>query len=271
MIACAAAAAEKLRALGADGASAGLILGSGLGGYGAKIENPRHLDYADIPGFPVSKAPGHGNRFILGERMGKTVLVMQGRFHYYEGYPMREVVAGVETMLRLGIGKLLITNAAGCVNTAWHAGDLMLISDHINFSGTNPLIGPNDDSLGVRFPDMTAAYSPALREKAKACAEKLSVPLREGVYMMFTGPSFETPAEIRMARAIGADAAGMSTVPEVITARHGGMEVLGISLLTNMAAGVLKQPLSAEEVFSTAAGAAKTFETLVDGLIKEVL
>lgn len=271
MNSCTITAAEKLRELGAENVSCGLILGSGLGGYGEKIENPRILRYEDIPGFPVSQAPGHKNRFLVGERMGKTVLVMQGRFHYYEGYTMQAVTAGVETMLRLGIKKLLITNASGCVNIAWHAGELMLISDHINYSGTNPLIGPNDDTLGPRFPDMSDAYSPVLREKAKACASELGVPLREGVYMMFTGPTFETPAEIRMARVFGADAAGMSTVPEVIAARHGGMEVLGISLLTNMAAGVLKQKLSAEEVIETAQKARVPFETLVDGLIEKVL
>lgn len=262
--------AEKLlRELGADGSETGLILGSGLGGYGELLTNVRVLNYADIPGFPTSKAPGHKNRFLLGERAGKKVLVMQGRFHYYEGWSIRDVTAGAETMLRLGIKRLLITNAAGCVNTAWHAGELMLIKDHINFSGTNPLIGPNDDLLGPRFPDMTEAYCAALREKAKTIAAELGITLREGVYMMFSGPSFETPAEIRMARVLGADAAGMSTVPEVIAARHGGMEVLGITLLTNMAAGVLPQPLSAEEVLECAAGAAPRFTKLVDALLEK--
>ena len=264
--------AEKLlRELGADGSEIGLILGSGLGGYGELLENVKSLAYADIPGFPTSKAPGHRNRFLLGERAGKKVLVMQGRFHYYEGWSIQDVTAGAEAMLRLGIRRLLITNAAGCVNENWHAGELMLIKDHINFSGTNPLIGPNDDTLGPRFPDMTAAYTPALREKAKAVADGLGITLREGVYMMFSGPSFETPAEIRMARVFGADAAGMSTVPEVIAARHGGMQVLGITLLTNMAAGVLPQPLSAEEVLACGREAEPRFTKLVDALLGEVL
>lgn len=264
--------AQKLLCeLGAEEAQVGLILGSGLGGYGELLENVKVLNYADIPGFPTSQAPGHKNRFLLGERAGKKVLVMQGRFHYYEGWSIRDVTAGAETMLRLGIKRLLITNAAGCVNTAWHAGELMLIQDHINFSGTNPLIGKNDDTLGPRFPDMSAAYTPALREKAKAIAARLGIELHEGVYMMFTGPSFETPAEIRMARVLGADAAGMSTVPEVIAARHGGMEVLGITLLTNMAAGVLPQPLSAEEVLACAQKAAPQFTSLVDALLLEAL
>lgn len=264
--------AEKLlRARGADQAEVGLILGSGLGGYGDLLENTQCLNYAGIPGFPTSQAPGHRNRFLLGERAGKKVLVMQGRFHYYEGWPIRDVTAGAETMLRLGIRRLLITNAAGCVNENWHAGELMLIKDHINFSGTNPLIGQNDDAPGPRFPDMTTAYTPALRERAKAIAARLGITLREGVYMMFSGPSFETPAEIRMARVLGADAAGMSTVPEVIKARQGGMEILGITLLTNMAAGVLPQPLSAEEVLACAKEAEPRFTRLVDALLGEVL
>ena len=271
MSAAALEAEKRLREIGADKAEVGLILGSGLGGYGKLIEKATALSYGVIPGFPTSKAPGHKNRFLYGERAGRQVLVMQGRFHYYEGWSMQEVTAGAEAMLRLGIKRLLITNAAGCVNTAWNAGDLMLISDHINFSGTNPLIGENDDSLGPRFPDMTEAYSRPLREKAKTAAQKLDIPLREGVYMMFSGPSFETPAEIRMARTLGADAAGMSTVPEVIAARHGGMEVLGISLLTNMAAGVLPQPLSGEEVLACGRAAEQRFTALVDALLQEVI
>lgn len=263
-------AADKLREIGADKAKIGLILGSGLGAYADTLENKRYVEYAEIEGFPTSSVVGHKSRFVVGERFGKTVIVMQGRFHFYEGYPQSLLTLGVRTMKLLGVEKLLITNAAGGVNTSYHAGDLMLISDHINMSGTNPLIGRNLDSFGPRFPDMSNIYDRALRAEVKALAQNEGVALREGVYLMMTGPSYETPAEIRMARALGADAVGMSTVPEAIAAAHCGMRVVGISLITNMAAGVLDQPLSHAEVTETAERSAKEFTRLVDGIVRDV-
>ena len=263
-------AVEKLKPLCKDGCDVGLILGSGLGDYAEKIENPRMLDYAEIIGFPQSHVPGHKGRFVIGELYGKTVICMQGRVHYYEGYPQSEIVSGVRVMKRLGVKKLLLTNACGGVNLAFKPGDLMLITDHINFSGSNPLMGPNDDTLGPRFPDMSNVYDRDLREKVKKTAIELNIPLQEGVYMMFSGPCFESPAEIVMARTLGASAAGMSTVPEAIAARHCGIKTIGISLVTNMAAGVLDQTLTHEEVQEAAANAAERFGRLVDGIIETV-
>jgi len=263
-------AVEKLKPLCKDGCDVGLILGSGLGDYAEKIRNQRTLDYAEIPGFPQSHVPGHKGRFVIGELFGKRVICMQGRVHYYEGYQQSEIVSGVRAMKRLGVEKLLLTNACGGVNLAFEPGDLMLITDHINYSGSNPLIGPNDDSFGVRFPDMSNVYDRELREKIKREAESLGISLREGVYMMFSGPCFETPAEIVMARTLGASAVGMSTVPEAIAARHCGMKTVGISLVTNMAAGILNQTLTHEEVQETAAVASERFSRLVDGIIEKV-
>ncbi len=263
-------AARALREQGADRAKIGLILGSGLGDYAETLENKRYVNYADIPGFPVSAVVGHKSRFVIGEKAGKTVIVMQGRFHFYEGYPQSLLTLGVRTMKLLGVEKLLITNAAGGVNTAYHAGDLMLIADHINLSGTNPLIGRNLDAFGPRFPDMSNVYDKALRADLKTLAAENGIALQEGVYLMMSGPCYETPAEIRMARAIGADAVGMSTVPEAVAAAHCGIKVLGVSLITNMAAGVLDQPLSHAEVTETANRAAKTFARLVDLIVDRV-
>lgn len=264
-------AAELLAQAGGRGAAAGLILGSGLGAYAEKLEDPRFVNYGDIPGFPVSLVPGHKNRFAVGTRLGKKLIVMQGRFHTYEGYSIQSVTAGVEAMARLGVKKLFITNAAGGVNLGFRPGELMLIRDHINYSGSNPLIGTNDDSLGPRFPDMSEAYDKELTDKALSLGLQAGIPCKEGVYMMFTGPSFETPAEIRMARILGADAVGMSTVPEVIAARHCGIRVLGVSLITNMAAGILKTPLSHREVIETADKASAAFTRFADLLVEQVL
>ena len=264
------AAAERLLPLVGGDCRIGLILGSGLGGYAERIDNPRYLDYADIPGFPCSSVPGHKGRFVVGERFGKTVVTMQGRFHFYEGYPAPYLALGVRTMKRLGVTHLLLTNAAGGVDLDFAPGDLMLITDHINFARCNPLIGPNDDSFGVRFPDQGNVYDKELRAKAKLVAEEDGVPLREGVYMMFPGPTFETPAEIRMARALGASAVGMSTVPEAIAASHCGVRTLGVSLITNMAAGILDQPLSHEEVQLCAAQAERRFTALTDRILRDV-
>lgn len=264
------AASQRLRPLCGENCRIGLILGSGLGAYAEGLDRARVLDYTDIPGYPRSSVLGHKGRFVVGERFGKTVLAMQGRFHYYEGYPQSVLTIGVRTMKRLGITHLLLTNAAGGVNLDFSAGDLMLITDHINYSGQNPLIGPNDDAYGVRFPDASNVYDRALRNRLLPLAEQNGIALQQGVYMMFSGPSFETPAEIRMARILGASAVGMSTVPEAIAAAHCGIRTLGVSLITNMAAGVLDQPLTHEEVQQAANAASQRFSTLVDLIVRDV-
>lgn len=263
-------AVEKLRPLCGEHCRIGLILGSGLGEYAERIENKRYLDYRELPGFPQARVEGHKGRFVVGELFGKTVICMQGRFHYYEGYPQSELALPVRVMKRLGVEQLLLTNAAGGVNLDFSPGCLMLISDHINFSGSNPLIGENDASFGPRFPDQTNVYDRDLRAGVRKAALEAGVPLREGVYMMFSGPSFESPAEIVFARAIGASAVGMSTVPEAIAAAHCGIKTVGITLITNMAAGILDQPLSHEEVQETAAIASNQFSKLVDAIIENV-
>ncbi|MBQ6332772.1 MAG: purine-nucleoside phosphorylase [Clostridia bacterium] len=263
-------AVALLKEKGADKATIGLILGSGLGDYAETLENKRFVNYADIKGYPVSAVIGHKNRFVIGEKYGKTVIAMQGRFHYYEGYPQVLLSLGVRTMKKLGVEKLLVTNAAGGVNMNFHAGDLMLISDHINLSGSNPLIGKNLDEFGPRFPDQSNVYDKDLRAKMIELSKRHEIPMREGVYLMMSGPCYETPAEIRMARIIGADAVGMSTIPETMCAAHCGMKVVGISLITNMAAGVLDQPLSHAEVTETAAKAAVKFTALVDLILDEI-
>lgn len=247
-----------------------VILGSGLGNLADGIENPVYVDYKEIEGFPVSTAPGHNGRFIFGTLEGKKLACMQGRFHFYEGYDMNTVVLGVRVLRRLGCEKLIVTNAAGGINTSFVPGDIMMISDHINFMGTNVLIGKNDDSLGTRFPDMSFAYDPKLREKAEKCAKELGISIKNGVYLGCTGPSYETPAEIRAFRILGADAVGMSTVPEVIAANHCGMKVLAFSLITNMAAGILKQPLSEEEVLETGAKKGRELQQLIEKMIREL-
>ncbi len=264
-------AAEMLRPLTGGNCRIGLILGSGLGGYADRLDDPRSLSYSEIEGFPVSSVPGHAGRFVVGEHAGKTVVVMQGRFHYYEGYPAAMLALGVRVMKSLGVETLLVTNAAGGVNRSFRPGTLMAITDHINFARVNPLIGENDDSYGPRFPDQSRVYDPALREALLRAAQEIGVPVEQGVYMMFTGPTFETPAEIRMARTLGADAVGMSTVPEAIVATHCGIRVLGITLVTNMAAGILDQPLTHEEVQQPAAFASERFTRLGDAAVEHVL
>jgi purine-nucleoside phosphorylase len=248
----------------------GLILGSGLGVLADEIENPTVIPYGEIPHFPVSTVEGHKGQLVIGTLEGKTVVAMQGRFHYYEGHGLEAVTFPVRVMKAIGVEKIIVTNAAGGVNESYQAGDLMLIKDHINFTGQNPLIGPNDESMGVRFPDMSAAYCPELRTMAKSVAERHGITLQEGVYVGMLGPSYETPAEIRMLRILGGDAVGMSTVPEVIVARHSGIRVLGISCISNMAAGILPQPLSHDEVMETAEKVKSTFLTLVKAIIKEM-
>lgn len=245
-----------------------LILGSGLGALAEEIENPVAIPYQEIPHFPVSTVAGHAGRLVLGRLRGRVVVAMQGRFHYYEGYSMSEVTFPVRVMQKLGAKLLIVTNAAGGVNREFKPGDLMLISDHINLMGGNPLIGPNWDEFGPRFPDMSAAYSSRLQEIADRVAAAQDFQLRRGVYAAMTGPSYETPAEIRYLAKIGADAVGMSTVPEVIVANHGGMEVLGISCITNMAAGILPDKLDHSEVMETAERIKQQFLALVKGIVE---
>ena len=216
----------------------GIILGSGLGALADDVSDATIIPYGEIPGFAPSTVVGHAGKLLLGNLGGRTVLVMAGRLHFYEGYTMQQVTFPVRVMHALGIGTLLVTNAAGGLNPAYRQGDLMLIADHINLpgmAGNNPLFGPNDERLGPRFPAMNGAYDPELRGLARAAAARLNIPLHEGVYIFLSGPTYETPAEVRMLRALGADAVGMSTVPEVTVARHSGMRVLGISTITNEA------------------------------------
>ena len=248
----------------------GLILGSGLGDLGERIESSTIIDYKDIPNFPISTVKGHKGQLIIGQLGGKDIVAMQGRFHYYEGYPLDQVVFPIRVIIGLGIENLIVTNAAGGVNESFKPGDLMIINDHINFTGQNPLIGENFEELGPRFVDMTLAYDRDLITLSKDVARRLNIPLREGVYMWFTGPTYETPAEIRLARALGASAVGMSTVPEVIVAAHEGVKVLGISCITNMAAGILGKPLKHEEVIETSLMAKDKFEKLIIEILANI-
>jgi purine-nucleoside phosphorylase len=248
----------------------GLILGSGLGILAEEIENPVVIPYSDIPEFPVSTVEGHAGQLVIGQLAGKQVVAMQGRFHYYEGYSMEKVTFPVRVMKLIGVETIVVTNAAGGVNKDFEAGDLMLITDHINNFGDNPLIGANADSFGVRFPDMSEAYTKSLQEVARKVSNELGISLKEGVYAGNTGPSYETPAEVRMLRILGADAVGMSTVPEVIIARHAGMKVLGISCISNMAAGILDQPLTHDEVMETTEMVKANFLSLVKGIVKKI-
>ncbi|MFD2702480.1 purine-nucleoside phosphorylase [Paenibacillus shunpengii] len=245
----------------------GLILGSGLGILAELIEDAVAIAYEDIPHFPVSTVEGHVGELLIGNIQGRPVVMMKGRFHMYEGYGPEVTAFPVRVMKEIGVEKMLVTNAAGGVNTNYHAGDLMIISDHLNLTGRNPLVGPNEPAFGVRFPDMSEAYSGRLRNLAKTTAEAQGFNIQEGVYAGLLGPNYETPAEIVMLRKLGADAVGMSTVAEVIVARHTGIEVLGISCITNMAAGILDQPLSHDEVMETAEQVKGKFLGLVMALI----
>ena len=247
-----------------------MVLGSGLGYMGDIVENPIAVPYQDIPHFKASTAPGHKGQLVFGTLEGQNVAVMQGRMHHYEGYSYEEVAYAVRVLRLLGCGTLIVTNAAGCINLEWKAGELMLITDHIKFFLESPLRGENLPEFGVRFPDASHLYTPALQELARQTAKELDIPLREGVYMYFPGPQYETPAEIRAARVLGADAAGMSTAPEVITAGHCGMQVLGFTLLSNMAAGILDQPLSEQEVLDAAEAAREKFSGLVRACLRRL-
>lgn len=247
-----------------------LILGSGLGEMAEQIEESTVIEYKDIPNFPVSTVQGHKGRLVVGRMNGKAVAAMQGRFHFYEGYRMQEVVFPIWVFKALGVKSLIVTNAAGGINTSFKPGDLMVIKDHINFTNMNPLIGPNLDDFGSRFPDMSEVYSRELIGKLEKSAEFLGLKLREGTYIFLTGPSYETPAEIRAFRTIGADAVGMSTVPEVVAAGHCGMSAVGISCITNMAAGVLNQPLNHQEVMDTADKVKADFSKLIKKLVENM-
>lgn len=243
-----------------------LVLGSGLGDYAESMEIIASIPYSEIEGFPQSTVKGHKGQFLFGYVGKVPVVCMQGRVHFYEGYPVSDVVLPIRLMKLMGAEILFLTNAAGGVNTDFSAGDLMLIKDHICMV-TNPLIGENDDRFGTRFPDMSKTYSSKLRDIIKKNAYRMDIPLQEGVYVQFTGPSYETPAEVRMARVLGGDAVGMSTAVEAIAANHMGMHICGISCITNMAAGIQTEPLSHEEVQETADRVADTFSRLVTASI----
>ena len=245
----------------------GVVLGSGLGAFAETLDRRAETPYSEIPGWPVSTAVGHAGKLVAG-RIGDTeVIVLAGRAHLYEGYTAAQVAFGVRELARRGVRSLVLTNAAGGINLNYRPGDLVLISDHINLMGANPLTGPNDDSLGPRFPDMSESYSREYRETAKRAAVELGIQLGEGVYAALAGPSYETPAEIRYLRTIGADLVGMSTVPEVIAANHLGMKVLAISCVANMAAGILPQKLLHEEVLETGARVRDTLVKLLRAMV----
>lgn len=245
-----------------------IVLGSGLGGFFDRLTDAFSVEYADVPGWPATAVAGHAGRLGIGRLAGKTVAVLSGRVHLYEGHEMDRVVFATRVMARLGVKALILTNAAGGINAAFGKGALMVIDDHINFLGRNPLTGPNDDRFGVRFPDMTEVYSPRLRGIADAASKACGVAVQHGVYIAVPGPSYETPAEIRAFRTLGADAVGMSTVPEAIAARHMGLDVLGISCITNMAAGMLPETLSHEEVFEIANRVKDAFTALLEGIVE---
>ena len=259
---------EYLNGKGVRDPEIGIILGSGLNDFADRMEDPVVISYDDIPNMQSGKVPDHRGQLVYGEYRGKRIVMLAGRFHYYESGDMQKASYPARVLAALGVKRFIITNAAGCINTDWKAGSLMLIKDHINLSGSNPLIGDNLQEFGPRFPDMTYTYDRELRAKLKAAAAAEGIDLCEGVYAMFTGPSFETPAEIIFARTIGADAAGMSTVPEAIIANHAGCEIIGISLLSNMAAGVLDQPLTSEEVTEAGIQAKEVFAKVVDMAIE---
>ena len=249
----------------------GLILGSGLGDYADGIKVEAAVDYADIDGFPVSTVTGHRGRFVFGYVKDVPVVIMQGRVHYYEGYAMSEVVLPIRLMGMAGAKKLFLTNAAGGINTAYRPGDFMMITDHIASFVPSPLRGENPEELGTRFPDMSSVYDKGLQEILRQTAEEYGIPMKEGVYMQLTGPSFESPAEIRMVRVLGADAVGMSTVVEAIAANHMGMRICGISCVCNLAAGMTENPLTHEEVQEAASQAAPLFTKLVAESVKKFL
>lgn len=254
---------------GVEKVEVGLILGSGLGELADEIENPIVIPYEEIPSFPVSTVEGHAGQLVYGMLGGKHVLALQGRFHYYEGYSMDEVTFPVRVMSMLGTDSIIVTNAAGGVNENFTPGDLMLITDHINSFGTNPLIGPNDDKFGPRFPDLTQAYDLDYQKLVKDVATDLNLSLQEGVYYGTTGPTYETPAEVRMIQTVGGDAVGMSTVPEVIVARHAGIRVVGISCISNLAAG-MGEELNHEDVIAVTTKIRSSFKQLIVNVLQKI-
>jgi len=245
----------------------GVVLGSGLGGFADAIEEAVEIRYEEIPGWPRSSAVGHAGTLVLGTFGGVPVAAMKGRAHLYEGHAAAKVVFGIRVLGQLGMHTLVLTNACGAVNTSFAPGQLVLLSDHLNLQGTSPLVGANDDALGPRFPDLSDAYDPELRAAARAAAGRLGLELPEGVYAAWLGPAFETPAEIRMIRTLGADLVGMSTVPEVLAARHMGIRCLAISCVTNMAAGVLPEPIDHERVLEMGERSAGTLIALLRELV----
>src|SRR5580765_3121725 len=261
------AAAAFLRSRIAQFPATAIVLGSGLGAFAERLESPTVIPYGEIPKWPTSNVIGHAGKLVVGRIAGRDVSVLSGRAHFYEGHPLATVTFSTRVLGRLGVKTLVLTNAAGGINTSFSPGTLMVIDDHLNFMGSNPLVGPNDDRFGVRFPDMTVVYSSRLRRVADEAAAAAGVALRHGVYVGLHGPSYETPAEIRAFRTLGADAVGMSTVPEAIVARHMGLEVLGISCISNMAAGILPQLLTEEEVIETTGRVRDQFIALLEGVI----
>jgi purine-nucleoside phosphorylase len=263
-------AAELIRSKANATPDTAIVLGSGLGDFASSLACAISIPYVAIPGWPASTVIGHEGRLVIGETAGRTIAALSGRAHFYEGHDLRTVTFGVRVLGALGVKVLILTNAAGGINTGFNPGDLMVIDDHINLLGSSPLVGPNDERFGVRFPDLTHVYSPRLRHLADEVAARQAVTLRHGIYVACHGPSYETPAEVRYLRTIGADAVGMSTVPEAIAARHMDIEVLGISCITNFAAGVLPQPVNHAEVIETARRVRGKFVELLTDIIARV-
>lgn len=263
-------AAAAIRARGGALPEVAVVLGSGLGDFADTLLDAIATPYHDLPHWPASRVIGHEGRLVIGTVAGKRIAALSGRVHFYEGHDLETVVFPTRVMGRLGVRQIILTNAAGGINTGFAQGALMIIDDHINLLGTNPLIGPNDERFGLRFPDMSEVYSSRLRRTADAAARATGIPVSHGVYVAVHGPSYETPAEIRAFRTLGADAVGMSTVPEAIAARHMGIEVLGISCITNMAAGVLPRPIDHTEVLETTRRVRGSFVSLLEGVIERL-
>jgi purine-nucleoside phosphorylase len=265
-----AAAARTFRSKIASPPEIAVVLGSGLGHFASSLDEPVSIPYEQLPGWPAPAIIGHQGRLVAGKVRGRAVAALSGRSHLYEGHDIRSVTFGIRVLGLLGVRTLILTNAAGGINAGFSRGALMVIDDHINLMGANPLVGPNEERFGERFPDMTEVYSKRLRDLADRAAHNMETTLPHGVYCALLGPSYETPAEIRFLRTIGADAVGMSTVPEAIAARHMGIEVLGISCITNMAAGVLPQPLNHAEVMETTERVRGQFIALLEGIIEQL-
>ncbi len=264
------AAANFIRSKAGFSPEIAVILGTNLGSLSDRIESPVVIPYREIPNFLVSTAPSHAGKLILGTLGGKRVVCMSGRFHHYEGYTYRELSIPIRVLHCLGVKAAILTNAAGAINPSYQPGDIMIIKDHIKLFGDSPLAGENDSEFGCRFPDMTRAYTPDLRKLALECAAAFPLTVHEGVYFFFPGPQFESPSEIRAARVLGGDAAGMSTAPEAITAAHCGMPLLGLSLMVNMAAGVLPDPISEEEIDRVSASVLGPFSDYLESIVKQM-